>query len=39
MAKDFFHDHVKEALRKDGWNTIHLLIFDPGQKIVVKWIP
>lgn len=23
MAKDFFHEHVKEALRKDGWNITH----------------
>jgi hypothetical protein len=23
MAKDIFHEHVKEALKKDGWTVTH----------------
>jgi len=57
MAKDIFHEHVKEALVKDGWEIVYdvffqhpfgenaieeehlkLLIFDPKEKKITKWI-
>ena len=33
MAKDIYHQIVKEALEKDGW-----LIFDSEHKNIIQWI-
>ncbi len=48
MAKDLFHQVVKDALIKDGWNITHdpfpvdygdiyLLVYDVEERSIVKW--
>lgn len=49
MAKDFYHDNVRQALEKDGWritgdpyrikvDDAKILIYNPVQNEIVKWI-
>jgi XisH protein len=42
MARDVFHEIVKEALIKDGWIVTHdpltLLNFSPKEKKIKSWI-
>lgn len=36
MAKDFYHEQVKAALRKDGWKVTHH--HNPHIEKIVAWI-
>lgn len=48
MAKDLFHNTVKTALQKDGWQITHdpyqlryevrLITYDPNQEVIDRWI-
>jgi len=45
MAKDLYHDHVKHALEKDGWeirvvqrSQLKLLVYDLDKEIIEQWI-
>jgi XisH protein len=35
MAKDFYHDNVRQALEKDGWHITH----DPYKAKILVYNP
>ena len=46
MARDLFHENVREALLKEGWNIthdplrvpMHIIIFDQVKNEILQWI-
>jgi XisH protein len=38
-AQDIYHEHVKNALEKDGWTITHDPLKLKWEKKIIQWIP